>query len=278
MARMPNVPFIASPNYSSPVVRPPYGVILHITEGSFQGAVGWESETRSQVSSYFVTRRDGYFVQCVDTDHKAWTQGGGNPYWIGIENEGFVENLNERFLTEPQMDAVAHIYAWCVQMWGIPIQSTDDPRNGRGLGWHGMGAGVWETPGHPSCPGEAIKSQRPAILAKVVEILNPVKPAPKLLGVADMIMAPPRQQHFADHAHPAYLELDIADKCIIAHNGATFKETAQMNDAGAKRRVYTLAGVPSGFSRAMNTDGTEALDTILVSIHGSDEPQHFHFA
>lgn len=160
MARMPGAIWSPSPNFNKGgVTRPARGVVLHTADGTVGGTVGWQHNPASEVSSYFVTGKDGSIFQCVDTDDKAWTQGTGNEAWIGIENEGHGETGDP--LTAKQLAAVALIYAWCHAQYGIPFTITDTP-NARGLGWHGMGASIgW---GHPGCPGEAIKAQRAEIL------------------------------------------------------------------------------------------------------------------
>lgn len=163
--RMPGTEWRPSPNFSHPVNRPARGAVLHTADGTYEGTISWQLNPVSQVSSFFVTAKDGRIAQCVDTDNKAWTQGTGNEDWIGIENEG-----NSDALTDPQLSAVARIYAWLVQVYGVPIVSTDDPVNGRGLGWHGMGSSIgW---GHPFCPGEPIKGQRGEILRRTALILG----------------------------------------------------------------------------------------------------------
>src|SRR5579885_3230295 len=117
------------------VNRPPRGVVLHIAQGSYDGTINWQHNPAAQVSSYLVIAKDGRTAQLVDFDNRAWTQSAGNDDWIGIEHEG---NSGDS-LTPQQIEADAQFYAWAVRTRGLPVQITDDPINGRGLGWHGMG-------------------------------------------------------------------------------------------------------------------------------------------
>jgi len=153
-----------TPNQSGPM-QEQRGLVLHIMQGSYAGSISWGKNPASSVSFHFATRADGHIGQLVDTDVTAWTQGNGNGRWISVENEGFSGNP----LTDGQVEACAQIYARGVREYGWPLQATDSP-NGFGLGWHGMGGTAWG--GHPDCPGEPIKDQRGAILARAHQILG----------------------------------------------------------------------------------------------------------
>lgn len=170
--RYPAAIWHSSPNRSSGVNRPPRGAVLHTAEGSFDGTVGWQMNPASQISSYFVVAKDGRIAQMVDLADKAWTQGSGNPDWVGIECEGFGSKGEP--LAPAQLESVAQIYAWLHREYGVQLVATDDP-NGHGLGWHGMGGQAWG--GHFGCPGDPIKNQRGQILARVTSIIGG-KPSP----------------------------------------------------------------------------------------------------
>ena len=141
------------------------GLVIHIMQGTYAGSIAWGKNPASSVSFHFATRGDGHLGQLVDTADAAWTQGNGNGHWISVENEGYSGNP----LTAGQVEGVAQVYARGVREYGWPMQTTDDP-NGRGLGWHGMGGQAWG--GHFDCPGEPIKAQRGAILARAQQILT----------------------------------------------------------------------------------------------------------
>lgn len=171
MTRIPGADWRPVRNFTpGGVTRPPRGMVLHTAVGSYEGTISWQNNPASQVSSYAVIAKDGRMAQCVDLDNRAWTQGSGNPFWIGVEMEGSSEPL-----TDAQLQTTARLYAFLVQTYGIPLQKTDDPA-GMGLGWHGMGGGAWG--GHYNCPGPAMVAQRDEILRRAAVILNRPAPGP----------------------------------------------------------------------------------------------------
>jgi hypothetical protein len=191
---MTTIPFatqdLGSPNDNvGEVVRPPQGMVLHIAQGYYQGTIGYEHNPAAQVSSYCVVSKQGAITQVVDLDNRAWTESGGNASWIGIEFEGFVPDA----LTPPQLTAAARILAWLHTEYGVPIQATDDPINGHGLGYHSMGGTFWG--GHFQCPGPAIVAQRPEIIHQALGLTTaqepPVTPeeiAAVVKGVVDALV------------------------------------------------------------------------------------------
>jgi hypothetical protein len=146
------------------------GLILHIQQGTEAGTDSWFHNPASQVSAHFGAAKDGTLDQWVDTDDEAWAEIAGNPFWVSVEEEG---NSGES-LTGPQVASTAKLYAWLCHEYGLPLQSTDNPE-GTGLGWHGMGGLLW---GHPNCPGDPIKAQRPDILAQAAAIISQPTPRP----------------------------------------------------------------------------------------------------
>jgi len=157
------------------------GVVLHIAAGYFEGTIAWQRNPVSRVSSHFVVAKDGRIAQMVDTEIRAWTQRAGNWAWLSIENEGFLPDR----LTPQQLEANAQLLARSHREHAIPIQNATSP-SGRGLGHHSMGAENGVDWGHSQCPGPAIVAQKPAIVARAIEI---VSPNPKVkTRVAGMIM------------------------------------------------------------------------------------------
>ena len=172
------------------------------------GTLGWENNPTAQVSSYFVVDFDGTIYQCVDLDDKAWTQSAGNADWVGVENIGDPSQP----LTAAQVHANARILAWLNITYGVPLASTDDPINGHGLGWHGMGGSAWG--GHVGCPGDLIKAQRPAILADAVSLTTtgttPPGPNPAVKG-PDMLIV---QTETAPHTFDGNYYTTIKDGAV----------------------------------------------------------------
>jgi hypothetical protein len=139
---------------------PPQGLVLHIAQSrSAAGTLSWMNNPHSDVSSHWVVDKDGTLYQAVSALDRAWCQMAGNAHWWSVENIGYAGEQ----LTDAQLAKCALILCWLHQQFGTPMQPTDDPTNGFGLGWHGMGGNAWG--GHPGCPGDPIVAQREHICA-----------------------------------------------------------------------------------------------------------------
>jgi len=158
------------------IQRPLMGLVLHIEQGSESSANNWFHNIKAQASAHFGNPKVGTLDQWVDTNDMAWAEMAGNPRWISVEHEGF----SGESLTATQLENDAQLLAWLHQTEGIPLVITDSPDQ-PGLGWHGMGGVNWGN--HLSCPGEPIKAQRAAIIARAKQILG-VPDAPKPLAPA----------------------------------------------------------------------------------------------
>lgn len=163
------------PNEGDDRMREHRGLVIHIAEGYFEGTIAYQKNPDANVSSHFVLSdgakgqgADGELAQVVDTDITAWTQRSGNGHWLSVECAGFTPNP----LTAAQCESVAQLLARAHRVYGVPLQLATNP-DGRGLGHHSMGcnwpSGAW---GHCDCPGPAIIAQKPAILARAIEIAN----------------------------------------------------------------------------------------------------------
>jgi len=143
------------------------GLVLHIAQGTYAGTIGWEKNPVSEVSSHFIFARDGRRAQVVDTDVRAWTQRLGNGHWLSSENEGFLPDA----LTAAQIESNAQVFARGHLVYGYPLQIATSPTM-RGLGHHSMGAESGIDWGHSACPGESIKAQKAAIVARAIDIVQ----------------------------------------------------------------------------------------------------------
>ncbi len=80
-------------NFSSRAGTPVSAVTVHTIQGSYAGAISWANNCASNVSYHYVARSsDGQITQMVLEADKAWHVGSENPYTIGIEHEGYVDN------------------------------------------------------------------------------------------------------------------------------------------------------------------------------------------
>lgn len=68
-------------------------ITIHTIQGSYAGAISWSQNCASSVSFHYVIRSsDGQVTQMVNEADKAWHVGSENPYTIGYEHEGYVDN------------------------------------------------------------------------------------------------------------------------------------------------------------------------------------------
>ena len=80
-------------NYSSRNGIAVSAITIHTIQGTYSGAISWSQNCNSSVSYHYVIRSsDGQVTQMVDEANKAWHVGSENPYTIGYEHEGYVDN------------------------------------------------------------------------------------------------------------------------------------------------------------------------------------------
>lgn len=127
------VPWRESPNYAP---RPrgmfPALIVLHATEGDFDGAVAWLRHPDSRVSAHFVISRAGEIVQLVPLAMMAWhagtsawhgraTRGSVNAFSIGIELE---HRDGAQDWPEAQVNAVAVLCRSLLLRFGLPATAV----------------------------------------------------------------------------------------------------------------------------------------------------------
>jgi hypothetical protein len=220
MARMPGAQWIGpTPNLYTGGQQEVRGLVLHIQEGTEAGSESWFKNPQAQASAHFLNPKQGQLKQLVDTADAAWAEMAGNRHWISVESEG----LSGDSLTASQLENVSQLYAWLHRTYDIPLQATDDPA-GQGLGWHGMGGVAWGD--HPDCPGDPIKAQRGAILARVQQILAPASPAPQPAPAPAPAPAPPRP------TYPAWPGEDLEVQSPMLHDDNVRTWQQRMHDRG----------------------------------------------
>lgn len=80
-------------NYSSRGTATVSAITIHTVQGSYFGAISWAQNCNSSVSYHYVIKSsDGQITQLVMEADKAWHVGSENPYTIGYEHEGYVNN------------------------------------------------------------------------------------------------------------------------------------------------------------------------------------------
>ncbi|MDX2359208.1 MAG: N-acetylmuramoyl-L-alanine amidase [Crocinitomicaceae bacterium] len=99
-------------------------ITIHTIQGTYAGAISWAQNCSSSVSYHYVIRSsDGQVTQMVLEEDKAWHVGSENPYTIGYEHEGFVNDPS--WYTEELYNASADLSRDIVNSgYGIPPLRT----------------------------------------------------------------------------------------------------------------------------------------------------------
>ena len=162
-----------SPNHGG-AMSAVLGVVIHVTAGESDPG-NWFSNPLSQVSAHFGIGNgqggmaDGEVAQYVDTDLQSWAQEAGNAGYWSVETEGQPGDP----LTTNQILSFARIYAWAVQVKGLPLNITDTV-GAQGLITHGDGGVPWGD--HVGCPGPQRSAERAAIIYIAALTLGPPQP------------------------------------------------------------------------------------------------------
>jgi hypothetical protein len=254
------------------------GVVLHIAEGSYDGTISWQLNHAAEVSSHFIVAKDGRIAQMVDTLDRAWTQADGNGRWLSIEHEGF----HGEPLTDAQIEADAHLYAEAALVYGVPLQTTDDPAGGFGLGYHAMGGAAWG--GHYDCPGDPIIAQRQRILDRCAELLHPTPPEEDdmpafqtgqlkpgffedvLSDDGTTVLAPKR-------SFVTELAVPPCNGGALPWGDGYLSFAADFTGAGRVRaRRHRLARDPAGLRRQLRPQGLQAAQRRREGVHHAQAP------
>lgn len=111
-------------NFSSRQGTAISAITIHTIQGTYAGAISWAQNCNSSVSYHYVIRSsDGQITQMVLEEDKAWHVGSENPYTIGYEHEGYVDN--PIWYTEAMYNASADLSRDIVNSgYGIPPLRT----------------------------------------------------------------------------------------------------------------------------------------------------------
>lgn len=113
-----------SPNRGDTIV--PRFIILHHSDGSFEGGVSWILNTASKVSyHYLINPENGDRVQLVWDSKRAWHAGrsrwqgyvGLNAHSIGIS---FAGNTHKREVADHEINSAAHKCLYLMNKFTIP--------------------------------------------------------------------------------------------------------------------------------------------------------------
>lgn len=99
-------------------------ITIHTVQGTYAGAISWAQNCSSSVSYHYVIRSsDGQVTQMVLEEDKGWHVGSENPYTIGYEHEGYVNDPS--WYTEAMYNSSADLSRDIVNSgYGIPEHRT----------------------------------------------------------------------------------------------------------------------------------------------------------
>lgn len=98
---------VASPDYGPAIWNPTTcnyssrngvaisAVAIHFVQGSYAGCISWFKNCSASASAHYVIRSsDGQTTQMVYESDKAWHAASANPYTLGTEHEGYINNAS----------------------------------------------------------------------------------------------------------------------------------------------------------------------------------------
>ncbi|RAL26408.1 N-acetylmuramoyl-L-alanine amidase [Thermoflavimicrobium daqui] len=101
-------------------------IVIHDTEGSYQGAINWFANPASSVSAQYVIRSsDGQVTQMVDNKNVAWQAGNWyfNMHSIGLEHEGYALK-GASWYNEQLYRSSARLTRYLAKKYRIPLNRS----------------------------------------------------------------------------------------------------------------------------------------------------------
>ena len=138
-------------NYSSRSGTAITHVTIHTMQGSYAGAISWFQNPAANVSAHYNMRAsDGQITQSVCEIDKAWHVSNSNPYAVGIEHEGYIDDPT--WYTSVMYQKSAVLTKDIAARNGIPIIRTYD-KNGD-VGVNSISDGCFKIKGHQHFPSQ----------------------------------------------------------------------------------------------------------------------------
>lgn len=107
-------------------------IVVHNTEGSYNGTISWFKSSEANVSAHYLLRSsDGHVAQMVDEKDVAWHDKCFNTYSVGLEHEGYSSKPDVWF-TEAMYMASAELAAYLADKY--MIDKTHSPSTIMGHG------------------------------------------------------------------------------------------------------------------------------------------------
>lgn len=158
-------------NYSSRSGTAITHVTIHTMQGSYAGAISWFQNPSANVSAHYNIRAsDGQITQSVCEIDKAWHVSNSNPYAIGIEHEGFVEDAS--WYTNNMYVVSAKLTEDIAARRGINLKRTYDKNGDSGI--KPISDGCFKVKGHQHFPAQTHVDPGPYWdWNKYYDLLNP---------------------------------------------------------------------------------------------------------
>ncbi|MFG1889021.1 N-acetylmuramoyl-L-alanine amidase [Micromonospora sp. NPDC049051] len=98
-------------------------VVVHVTQGSYAGTISWFQNPSAGVSAHYVVKSsNGEITQMVREGDTAYHARSANPYSVGIEHEGYVDNPS--WFTESMYRSSAALTRYLCDKYGLPKNRT----------------------------------------------------------------------------------------------------------------------------------------------------------
>ena len=147
---LPPIKYLPTGNQSSREGSPVSLVVVHDTEGSYQGSLSWLRNPGAQASAHLVLKEDGSeATQLVPWSRKAWHAMAFNRFSIGLEMAG----IAKRGFRDAELRRAARIVAFFLRKHGLPprhVRPNKRGEIGRGFTLHqdlGVAGGGHHDPG-----------------------------------------------------------------------------------------------------------------------------------
>ncbi len=138
-------------NYSSRAGTAITHVTIHTMQGSYAGAISWFQNPSANVSAHYNMRAmDGQITQMVCEADKAWHVSNSNPYTVGIEHEGYVDDAT--WYTDITYTTSADLTIDIANEYNIPILETYDALGANGV--DPISDGCFSVKGHQHYPNQ----------------------------------------------------------------------------------------------------------------------------
>jgi N-acetyl-anhydromuramyl-L-alanine amidase AmpD len=126
-------------------------VTIHTMQGSYAGAISWFQNPAANVSAHYNIRAsDGQITQSVCEFDKGWHVSNSNPYAIGIEHEGYVDDAS--WYTDVMYRVSADLTKDIANRYGMQLERTYDINGDNGL--NPISDGCFKVKGHQHFPNQ----------------------------------------------------------------------------------------------------------------------------